>query len=509
MRWQNRIFLLFLILGIRSADAQDSLATSLSGEQLSPVITLRDGIYASPSLRAWQRQNNYSQIDASFLNNNQQLYLQQEGSGQQVLTVHTETYLRQNATTTLWGNATYHNRNLKKVRFNETSDYNLVYPYVTSDSVGGDLNAESYAFQAGLAKAVGLYQLGLQAGYKGEQTYRDRDPRPKNTTSTLDLTLSASRRLNSRYALGLDLSGTKYNQNNLLAFVSDLGFPMVYQDAGLGMYNELLKGTENSGNLSLVYNGLGYSATLQLAPVQYQGWFVRASYAQFNVEKLKNGILDELSTSREQKMTGILGYLKETSNRHFLAQVQGTRLKRKGIESKFILQDRDSSNVVRLYKLADELRYTHEYTQVTVRTVYGQTAGSINWYCGIEAGYTNSIQQYVMPTRELSYSHWNAGLDLTAIKSFRSTTVSLGGYVQRQQNIDNTGYWPNLSPQRANYYMLTSNLAYLTASRTIYGGSVRVDFPLAEKLAGFIRLEGGRQTGIDRNDFSATVAVRF
>lgn len=509
MRWQNKISVLLLILGIRTADAQDSLSTSLLAEQLSPVTTLRDGIYASPSLRTWQRQYNYSQIGTSFRNNKQQLYQQQEGSGQQVLTIHTETWLRQNASTTLWGNATYHNRNLKKVRFNETSDYNLVYPYVTSDSIGGDLKAESYAFQAGLAKAVGKYQLGLQAGYKGEQTYRDRDPRPKNTSSTLDLILSASRKLNNNYALALDLNGTKYNQNNLLAFVSDLGVPMVYQDAGLGMYNELLKGTGNSGNLKLVYNGLGYSATLQLAPVKYQGWFARASFAQFNVEKLKDGIIDEISTSREQKLTGTLGYLKETSNRHFLAQVQGTRLKRKGIESKFILQDRDSTNVVRLYKLADELRYTHEYTQLTARTVYGQTTGSITWYAGLEAGYTNSIQQYVMPTRELSYSHWHAGLDLTAARSFRSTTVSLSGYAQRQQNIDNTGYWPDLSVDRANYYMLTSNLAYLSAPRTIYGGSVRVDFPLAEKLAGFIRLDAGHQTGIDRNDFSATVAVRF
>jgi hypothetical protein len=509
MRWQYKISLVLLILGTRTADAQDSLSAPLLAEQLSPVTTLRDGIYASPSLRALQRQYNYAQIGASFRNHNQNLYLQQEGSGQRVLTLHSETYLRQNASTTLWGNATYHNRNLKKVKFNETSDYHLVYPYVTSDSVGGDLKAESYSFQAGLAKAVGQYQLGLQAGYKGEQTYRNRDPRPKNTSSTLDLLLSASRKLNNRYALALDINGTKYNQNNLLAFVNDLGVPMVYQDAGLGMYNELLKGTDNSGKLTLMYNGLGYSATLQLAPVKYQGWFARASFAQFRVEKKKNGIIDELSTSREQKFTGTIGYLKESAKRHFLAQVQGTSLKREGIESKFILQSRDSNNVIRLYKLADELRYTHDYTQVTARTVYGQTTGSITWYGGLEAGYTNSSQQYVLPTRELSYSQWQAGIDLTAIKKIRSTTLSLGLQVQKQQNIDRTGYWPDLSADRANYYMLTSNLSYLLSSRMLYGGSLRVDFPLSDKLGGMVRVDGGHQTGIGRNDFSATMAVRF
>nr|WP_315822508.1 DUF6850 family outer membrane beta-barrel protein [Paraflavitalea speifideiaquila] len=114
MRWQNNISLLLLILGMRTADAQDSLSTGLLKEQLSPITSLRDGIYASPSLRAWQRQYNYAQLGVSFRNYNQDRYLQQEGSGQRVLTLHSETYLRQNGTTTLWGNATYHNRKLKR-----------------------------------------------------------------------------------------------------------------------------------------------------------------------------------------------------------------------------------------------------------------------------------------------------------------------------------------------------------------------------------------------------------
>lgn len=508
MRWQYKISVCLLILGFRMAEAQDSLSAALQ-EQLSPVTSLHDGIYASPSLRVWQRQNNYSQIGAIYHDYKQDRYLQQEGSGQRIFTVHSETYLHQNATTTLWGNATYHNRRIEKVKFNETSDYHLVYPYVTSDTVGGDMKAESYAFQAGIAKALGRHQLALQAGYRGEQAYRDRDPRPKNISSTLDLLLSASRQLGSRYALALDLGGTKYNQNNGLAFVSELGSPMVYQEAGLGMYNELLKGTGTSGTLTLRYNGLSYQASLQLAPVQYNGFFAQATYKHFNVEKFRSSIEDELSTSREQAVTGTLGYLKESANRRFLVQLQGTKLIRDGIESKFILQDRDSSNVVRLYKLAEELRYTHDHTELKARSVYGCAGGAIDWYVGLEAGYSSSAQQYVMPDREMSYSHWLAGLDLTASKSIRSTYITLGLQTQRQENVDATGYWPDLPPSLAHYYMLTSNLAYLSASRTSFGGSLRIDFPFSETLGGSIRLQGTHQTGIGRNDFSATLAVRF
>ncbi len=284
---------------------------------------------------------------------------------------------------------------------------------------------------------------------------------------------------------------------------------MVYQEAGLGMYNELLKGTESQGKVNQVYKGLGYRIGVQLAPLQYQGWFVRAGFSQFNIEKFKTSIIEALSTSRKQKVMGTVGYLNETSKGHFLAQVQGSLEKREGIESKFILQSRDSNNVVRLYKLADELRYRHNYTRLTARTVYGQTTGSIRWYGGLEAGYTNSSQQYVLPTRELSYSQWQAGIDLTAIRCFRTTTISLVLQVQKQQNIDHTGYWPDLATDRAHYYMLTSNLAYLSASRMIYGGCLRVDFPLTDKLGGTVRIDGGHETGIGRTDFSATMAVRF
>lgn len=508
MRWQHNISVCLLILGCRVAVAQDSLSAGLQ-EQLSPVTQLRDGIYASPSLRAWQRQYNYSQIGASYRKYEQDLYQQQEGSGQRIMAIHSETYLRQNATTTLWGQASYNNRRLEKVRFNETSDYHLVYPYVTSDTVGGYMKAESYAFQAGIAKVAGIYQLALQGGYRGEQAYRDRDPRPRNTTSTIDLQLSASRRIGSHYNLALDIGGTKYNQNSSLSFVSELGSPMVYQEAGLGAFNELLKGTGTSGNLAHTYNGLGYQASLHLAPRQYKGVFARAMYKHFNIGKFRSDIIDELSTSKEKAITGIVGYLKETATRHILVQVMCTQLLKDGVESKFILGNPDSGNVMRLYKLAEELRYTHDYTELKARSVYGRTGGTIDWYAGFEAGYVNSIQKYVMPNRELSYRHWLAGIDLTASKTFRTTRITLAVQAQRQENIDATGYWPDLTPDKAHYHLLTSNLAYLSASRTIYGGSLRADFPLSDKLGGTIRLDGARQTGIGSNDLSATIAVRF
>ncbi|MGN6510957.1 MAG: DUF6850 family outer membrane beta-barrel protein, partial [Chitinophaga sp.] len=259
---------IWMILGAGTAAAQDSLSGKLAREQTSPVTELRDELYMSPALKAWQRQHTYGRLSATFGKYGQDLYLRQEGSGRQQLNVHSETYLRGKNNTTLWGKAYYINEKLFKVQFNESSDYDLVYPYVMADTVGGDLNSETYAFSGGLAKGVGKYQLGLQAGFKGEQSYRNRDPRPKNISTALDLKIAASRKLGGKYLLALDLSGTKYNQANRLEFVSEIGEPLVYHDAGLGAYNEFLAGARMSAN----YNGLIYGVALQLAPAGRQGW---------------------------------------------------------------------------------------------------------------------------------------------------------------------------------------------------------------------------------------------
>ena len=155
MHWQLNIFTFTILSLSLTAKAQDSTIAPLVKEQTSAVVELRDDIYASPALRAYQRQNNYAQLAASFRRYTQHLYLQQEGRGNQNFTVHSETYQKLPKGLTLWGNAYYSSQRLYNVKFNETADYNIVYPYVMADSIGGDMKAETYAFTGGIAKEIG------------------------------------------------------------------------------------------------------------------------------------------------------------------------------------------------------------------------------------------------------------------------------------------------------------------------------------------------------------------
>jgi hypothetical protein len=505
MNWQHKIFTIaFLGLSV-IAQAQDSTIVPLVQEQTSAVVGIRDQIYASPALKVYQRQFNYSLLNASFRHVSQDQYVQQEGSGQQSFTVSSETYLKNTKTLTLWGNAYYNNQQLYKVNFNETADYHLVYPYVMADSIGGDLKAETYAFSGGLAKAVGLYQLGFNVGYRGLQSYRDRDPRPKNISSEINIDLAISRKIRTKYAIALDVSGTKYNQKNKLNFVSELGKPMVYHDAGLGVYNKLLSGSL----LSAWYTGTGYGASLKISPLTYQGAFIGANYHRTDLKKRtsKSEGIDIFEAGKIQESTfgGNAGYLYEKDRHHFIVQGTATMVKRKGIEAIFDIRDAEVS----IKKISEAPRYLHQYDTYNFKSVYGVTGGYIDWYLGVEATYQDHLQRYAEPDREMSYQTLVAGGNITLRKQLGKQLLTLTGKLLRQENLNNSYYWNDVSHETAIYSMLNSNFAYLTASSLNYGGSARIDFPINKKLSCFIKAEYNGRTTIGRQDFNIMTAFQF
>lgn len=490
-----------MILGAGTAAAQDSLSGKLVREQTSPVTAFRDELYVSPALKAWQRQYTYSRLSASFGKHEQDLYLQQEGSGRQQLNVHSETYLRGKGNVTLWGKAYYINEKLFKVKFNESANYDIVYPYVIADSVGGDLNSETYAFSGGLAKGIGKYQFGFQAGFRGEQAYRNRDPRPKNISTTLDLRIAASRKLGDRYLLALDLSGTKYNQENKLEFVSQIGEPLVYHDAGLGAYNEFLAGTRMSAN----YNGLIYGAALQFSPAASRGWFAGASIWQTNIGKLLSDIRFDISTAKERRLNGQAGYIMDKDNRHFIAGMKVESISREGLEAKF----QTGTSGASIIKISEDVRYKRESTSFGVNALYGRTGGFADWYAGADAEYQDELQQYAQPDRRLSFTRLTAGIRFTGRKQFGHAFIILNATAHHYKTLDQLGSWNDINPQKAIFTMMNSNFAFLTASGMNYRGQARVDFPLTEKLSCFIAVDGAHNTGTERQEWRVTTAFQF
>ena len=76
--------------------------------------------------------------------------LLQSGDGEKSIGFQADSYIRKK-NYCLWGNTLYRNGRVKNLKWNETSDWELLYPYLLADSVGGDLSKEIYSFTGGYA----------------------------------------------------------------------------------------------------------------------------------------------------------------------------------------------------------------------------------------------------------------------------------------------------------------------------------------------------------------------
>ena len=190
--------------------------------------------YASPAMRQFRLPFTYGTVGAGW----QGEYISeavnpQTGSGEQYGFFSADAELK-SGTSTLWGTAGYTNGIIRDVRYNETSDISLTYPYVTADEVGGDMRAERYSFSGGYSDRYRHMAWGVSLSYDAGLYYRNIDPRPRNTTGTLDIDAGVALRTWADYYIGLSGAYRKYRQTCDLMFMSETGEAKVYHLTGLG-----------------------------------------------------------------------------------------------------------------------------------------------------------------------------------------------------------------------------------------------------------------------------------
>lgn len=192
-----------------------------------------------------------------------------------------ETYTKYK-NSTLWGHGSYRNGKNHNVKWNETADMDLIYPYVLADSVGGDMKYEEYSFSGGYAASSDRWAWGAEMSYIATLQYRDVDPRPRNITGKLDISAGAAYRIAGDYFAGLSLNFRKYKQTNDIDFKSEMGVDKVFHLTGLGTHYNRFAGT----GLSTYYDGYRYGLTLDLYPSGGRGAFVSAALSRFTFDNI-------------------------------------------------------------------------------------------------------------------------------------------------------------------------------------------------------------------------------
>lgn len=128
----------------------------------------------------------FSKVGASYSASHADngLHLIQEGDGASALQLHSESF-QVDSNFRFFGKASFSSDQKNKVGWRDVEDYNLLSPYLIADSIGGSYKRESYFLNGGASIRFRHIEWGIRAAYEGGVSYRQVDPRPRNTVSVI------------------------------------------------------------------------------------------------------------------------------------------------------------------------------------------------------------------------------------------------------------------------------------------------------------------------------------
>ncbi|WP_185286372.1 DUF6850 family outer membrane beta-barrel protein [Chryseobacterium indologenes] len=390
-------------------------------EEYSCERLFKDKVTVNPANTLGARKYSITTFSLFSKNNDTPNEIQQKGKGSNLWGAEARTLQILNPETVVWGHASYSQGKNKRVIWNENADYDLIYPYVAADSVGGDLRFENYIFSGGYSKALHSFTVGITGNYKASLSYRDVDPRPKNTTASFSLALGANALVFQKFKVGASLNAEKYTQKHYLSFVSNQGFPMIYNMSGLGNYNELLSGKLRQA----YYEGWSYGAELQLFEAENRNWYLSAGIRKFSLDKLLTEYADlNASKINEQQLTFSAGKFFKQNKISWGLFLDGSHTERKGTENLFL--NENSRNYIRIGSVE---RYNHQITNGIFKGLLQMENAHVKSSLLPFVGFIRENEKYNNPYSSIALNKLMYGADYQWLKTFDSNlalSVSLG-----------------------------------------------------------------------------------
>ena len=173
------------------------------------------------------------------------------------------------------GKAGYVNGTVLSPVWNESGEYDRIYPYLIADSIGGNLHSEKYYFEGGYSHKGRNIAWGVEGGYTAILSYRNVDPRPRNVSGDLTVKGGFSYRVWNDYFAGLSLRYNRYRLSTDVSFVNETGETKLFHLTGLGAHYSRFDGAGSS-----VFNDChtgGFS--LNLLPSKGKGVFLNADFS--------------------------------------------------------------------------------------------------------------------------------------------------------------------------------------------------------------------------------------
>ena len=304
MKKSKFFFFLFLFIGLLSVSGQDSLRLfpRISNQYDEERLHMKNYDYNPANMPDYSSVS-MSEFRVDYQSDKQKNYLRQMGSGDNGIRLKTNSYKKLKSNNVVWGNASYSSMTRKNLRYNENLDLDRIAPYVTLDSVGGDLHLENYHFSGGYGKKTDRLSFGLSGSYDAQMAYRSRDPRLRSTTSDLLLAAGINYKVYRDYQVGIFGEFNKYTQNSTVNFVNQVSYPIVYQSVGFGYMNYLF-----NNSFKTQYEEFGYKLGGQISGKNGKDFYITGTLSGSNNTKSiypKNGNRYYDSSDLESKISQI------------------------------------------------------------------------------------------------------------------------------------------------------------------------------------------------------------
>ncbi len=461
-----RTILILLILSAATAAAQ--APDSAVVERNSIWRTTEQPAWDNPAIHKDAYRHSQTQISLSIDNKSESKpFTEEMGDGHTQPSVNVNTFLRLSERTSVWGRAAYMNGKTRNIRWNSSSDYQLLQPYVLADTIGGDTHKEGYYFSGAYATELGKIRLGTELLFRAEHEYRDRDPRMRGISTDLTMRAGAAREF-GQHILGMALEGNVYKQTNSVDFYNELGVSPEFQMTGLGTYYARFSGDKRR----LYFNGGGLCISASAAPTNGNGLFADIKIGQHRYHRvLADYNSMPLTDIYNEQIAANIGW-KRTADSRLALFLHADHTKRTGDERV------GGKSEVNAYPTIGRLTmYNSHFTNAYAAAAYGRKA----WNTLVKAGVTDQQEKYAYPQRRLSATHLygeiNGQLFIAPSKPLTLTFDALAA-VHAAVNDEIDMPFADLSPAVTDY--INHKYEFLKATTTTLALGARADHKLKD-----------------------------
>lgn len=480
---KNIIFSLFLtILCVPSLKAQDSLSfTNKIQHQYDIERALKHRVYYNPALMSDYSPLSFSDFQASYQHQKDKAYLLEQGNQQSGLQVKGKSYKRLTNNKAIWGEVVYNNLKQYEVQWNSTLDPQYVGPYTLADSSKGTNKYESYQFSGGVTKTLGRFDLGIDLFYLAQMSHRERDPRPKSTSSDLRLKAGMAYSLFKDYKLGAFAQVLTYKQTTSVIFFSEVARADLYQMNGLGDYNFYFSNKSDKAR----YSQSAYHTGLSFSSLKEGDFALGVQLGQSNLTKAASttNANHDINKLKQNELTLYVNKGITIDEHRVVAQITYDKLDKKGSSILY-------SNVGNEFsKILESQNYKHKTERIKAQMLY-QVKLKEDLLSVIPSYSLEDVKESTLDSkknRDFKYGIW--ALQTRYIKPLSSKDILTLSVGLQKRGVNKSSYTlgdANIRPSIKEW--LDSDYTIYSSEFLCYNASLRYDQKISPTIGGYLKL---------------------